>query len=376
MTTMNMQSNWTEYTLEDLLSYEQPTPYIVESKDYSDGYDTPVLTAGKSFIIGYTNETSGIYDKLPVIIFDDFTTSTQYVNFPFKVKSSAMKILTANTELVIPKFIFYRMQIIEFDHSTHKRYWIQQYSKIKVKIPPVPEQERIVAKIEELFSELDNGVETLKKTKQQLAVYRQAVLKESFGEIKEYIPLGKITVSRLGKMLDKEKNTGILQPYLRNINVRWFSFDLSDLLEMRIEPEENEKYSATKGDLIICEGGEPGRCAIWEQDETIFYQKALHRVRFTDDSNPKFYMYYFWFAAQTGKLNPFFTGMGIKHLTGQSLVKVPVPTARKEEQDFIVQEIESRLSVCDSIEKTVDTALQQAEAMRQSILKKAFKGEL
>ena len=238
------------------------------------------------------------------------------------------------------------------------------------------EQERIVAKIEELFSKLDNGVETLKKTKQQLAVYRQAVLKESFGEIKEYIPLGKITVSRLGKMLDKEKNTGILQPYLRNINVRWFSFDLSDLLEMRIEPEENEKYSVTKGDLIICEGGEPGRCAIWEQDETIFYQKALHRVRFTDDSNPKFYMYYFWFAAQTGKLNPFFTGMGIKHLTGQSLVKVPVPTARKEEQDLIVQEIESRLSVCDSIEKTVDTALLQAEAMRQSILKKAFEGRL
>lgn len=238
------------------------------------------------------------------------------------------------------------------------------------------EQERIVAKIEELFSKLDNGVETLKKTKQQLAVYRQAVLKESFGEIKEYIPLGKITVSRLGKMLDKEKNTGILQPYLRNINVRWFSFDLSDLLEMRIEPEENEKYSVTKGDLIICEGGEPGRCAIWEQDETIFYQKALHRVRFTDDSNPKFYMYYFWFAAQTGKLNPFFTGMGIKHLTGQSLVKVPVPTAKKEEQDLIVQEIESRLSVCDSIEKTVDTALLQAEAMRQSILKKAFEGRL
>ena len=182
-------AKWTEYELGELLSYEQPTPYIVESTDYSDSYDTPVLTAGKSFIIGYTNETSGIYDNLPVIIFDDFTTSTQYVNFPFKVKSSAMKILTANTELVIPKFIFYRMQIIEFDHSAHKRYWIQQYSKIKVKIPPVPEQERIVAKIEELFSELDNGVETLKKTKQQLAVYRQAVLKEAFeGKFTAHIP--------------------------------------------------------------------------------------------------------------------------------------------------------------------------------------------
>ena len=86
-------NEWTEYALEDLLSYEQPTPYIVESTDYSDNYKTPVLTAGKSFIIGYTNETKGIYDKLPVIIFDDFTTSIQYVNFPFKVKSSAMKIL-------------------------------------------------------------------------------------------------------------------------------------------------------------------------------------------------------------------------------------------------------------------------------------------
>ena len=275
--------------------------------------------------------------------------------------------------------LLYKWRYVNTDKqfgSTVRYVRMSNFTSYTLPVPSLPEQERIVSKIEELFSELDNGVETLKKTKQQLAVYRQAVLKESFGEIKEYIPLGKITISRLGKMLDKEKNTGILQPYLRNINVRWFSFDLSDLLEMRIEPEENEKYSVTKGDLIICEGGEPGRCAIWEQDETIFYQKALHRVRFTDDSNPQFYMYYFWFAAQTGKLNPFFTGMGIKHLTGQSLVKVPVPTAKKEEQDLIVQEIESRLSVCDSIEKTVDTALLQAEAMRQSILKKAFEGRL
>ena len=246
----------------------------------------------------------------------------------------------------------------------------------KLVVPSIEEQKRVVAKIEELFSELDNGVETLKKTKQQLAVYRQAVLKKAFDEIKEYVPLGQITSSRLGKMLDKEKNTGVLQPYLRNINVRWFSFDLSDLLEMRIEPNEHEKYSISKGDLIICEGGEPGRCAIWEEDDTMFYQKALHRVRFTNGSNPKFYMYYLWFAAQTGKLTPFFTGMGIKHLTGQSLVKVPVPNTSRERQDCVIEEIESRLSVCDSIEKTVDTALQQAEAMRQSILKKAFEGEL
>ncbi len=113
---------WKEYELGELLSYEQPTPYIVESTDYSDNYKTPVLTAGKSFILGYTNEQNGIYTALPVIIFDDFTTASQYVNFEFKVKSSAMKILTPDTELVLPKFIFYRMQIIQFDSSTHKRY--------------------------------------------------------------------------------------------------------------------------------------------------------------------------------------------------------------------------------------------------------------
>ena len=178
--TKEIAIKYNTYELGELLSYEQPTSYIVESTDYNDAYKTPVLTAGKSFVLGYTNEENNIYNKLPVIIFDDFTTASRYVNFPFKVKSSAMKILTPYTELVIPKYIYYRMQLIEFDHSTHKRYWIQQYSKIKVSIPPITEQQRIVERIEELFSQLDSAVETLQKTKQQLAVYRQAVLKEAF----------------------------------------------------------------------------------------------------------------------------------------------------------------------------------------------------
>ena len=279
-----------EYELGQLLTYEQPTPYIVSSTKYSDKYKTPVLTAGKSFIIGYTDEETGIYDRLPVIIFDDFTTSSKYVNFKFKVKSSAMKILTANTELVLPKYIFYRMQIINIDHSTHKRYWIQHYSKLKIQIPAVSVQEKIVQKIEELFSELDKSVETLQTIKQQLAVYRQAVLKEAFEEITQYVHFGSCIDSRLGKMLDKEKNTGSFRKYLRNINVRWFSFDISDLLEMKIENSEMDKYTISKGDLVICEGGEPGRCAVWTKDESICYQKALHRVRFTDGSNPYFYI--------------------------------------------------------------------------------------
>lgn len=247
---------------------------------------------------------------------------------------------------------------------------------LEIPIPPKDEQRRIVSRIEELFSKLDKGVETLQTIKQQLAVYQQVILKEEFAETTKYAPFGTIMQSRLGKMLDKKKNTGVLQRYLRNINVRWFSFDLSDIQQMKIEPSEHEKYSIEPGDLIICEGGEPGRCAVWESSETVYYQKALHRVRFCADKNPKYYMYYLWYAAQCGKLSSYFTGTGIKHLTGQSLERVPVPVIERENQDSVVERIETHLSVCKSIEMTICTALVQADAMRQSILKQAFEGKL
>lgn len=281
------------------------------------------------------------------------------------------------TRYVLLFFRYFEAQLASKGTGTTFKAITQDVVKsLEIPIPPISDQERIVARIEELFSQLDAGVETLKKTKAQLAVYRQAVLKEAFDTTANHVPLGSISVSRLGKMLDKEKNVGIPRRYLRNINVRWFSFDLDDLLEIRIEENEIDKYLLHKGDLVICEGGEPGRCAVWESDNDIFYQKALHRVRFIDNSNPKFYMYYLWFAAQTGQLKQLFTGTGIKHLTGQSLVRVQVPTVKRNMQDRIVNEIESRLSVCDSIDHTVNTALQQAEAMRQSILKDAFEGRL
>ena len=375
-------AKWTEYELGELLSYEQPTPYIVESTDYSDSYDTPVLTAGKSFIIGYTNETSGIYDNLPVIIFDDFTTSTQYVNFPFKVKSSAMKILTANTELVIPKFIFYRMQIIEFDHSTHKRYWIQQYSKIKVKIPPVPEQERIVAQIEELFSELDNGVETLKKTKQQLAVYRQAVLKEAFAGDYPKKPLKDISIALSGYAFKSKKYTPDGRYIVVKIgNVKQFKFDFSRDLTRTNEVEGDilQKYLLKKGDCLITLTGSRGKrdygfvSMITDQEHYLLNQRvAALRFNLTK-ALPEFYQYYLssfdyrnqFFSYETGNVGQ--GNVGIKALTDPIVV---CPTL--DDQKRIVLEIEARMSACDNIEKTVDIALQQAEAMRQSILKKAF----
>ena len=151
-----LPSSWSLCRLEDVLDYEQPQAYIVNSTDYSDDYKVPVLTPGKSFILGYTNESEGIYNSLPVIIFDDFTTESRYVDFPFKVKSSAMKMLRIKGEINI-RYVAYFMSITRLASDTHKRYWISEYSKLFIPIPPLKEQERIVQTIKSLF-DLINGI--------------------------------------------------------------------------------------------------------------------------------------------------------------------------------------------------------------------------
>ena len=155
-----LPEGWAACQLDSIISYEQPTPYIVKSTDYDDTYTTPVLTAGKSFIIGHTNETNGIYEKLPCIIFDDFTTDSKLVDFPFKVKSSAMKILQVKEDINI-EYIAMFMSITRLIGDTHKRYWISEYSKIEIPIPPKNEQDRIVKKVRLLLNRLGTITENL-----------------------------------------------------------------------------------------------------------------------------------------------------------------------------------------------------------------------
>ena len=156
----NLPKGWAMCQLEDITNYEQPTAYIVDSTDYDNNYSIPVLTAGKSFIIGYTNETEGIYSNLPCIIFDDFTTDSKLVNFPFKVKSSAMKILQVRTGLEI-EYVSMFMSVTRLIGDTHKRYWISEYSKLEIPIPPLAEQKRIVDAVHAAFAKLDAIMESL-----------------------------------------------------------------------------------------------------------------------------------------------------------------------------------------------------------------------
>lgn len=408
-----------EYELGQLLAYEQPTPYIVESTKYNDEYATPVLTAGKTFILGYTNEDFGIYDTLPVIIFDDFTTASRFVNFKFKVKSSAMKILTPNTELVDPKYIYYRMQVIECDHSTHKRYWISQYSKIKLSIPPIPEQRRIVAHIEEQLSQLDNGVETLEKTKLQLDVYRQAVLKAAFE--------GKLSIAwrhknpQFDARIDFERiklenakfkdTTGDENAISLDLPSSWLEIRIGEILQVEVgstPSRKNKDYWGgninwlSSGEVHFCsisdtkekitqeglrnastnvqpagtvmlamigEGKTRGQAAILKTEAAHNQNTAAIIVPLTP-CNPKF-LYYFLLMnyENTRRIG---SGNNQKALNKERVRALKIPFASFSEQQIITEKIESRLSVCDSIKSIIDTALQQADGLQRSILKKAF----
>ena len=155
-----LPAGWAICRLEDIVKYEQPQAYIVSSTNYDDSYTTPVLTAGKSFIIGYTDDMDGIYTKLPCIIFDDFTTDSRLVDFPFKVKSSAMKILQVVKGIEI-EYVAMFMSITRLISDTHKRYWISEYSKLYIAIPPIEEQRRIINTTKSMFEKLDAIMESL-----------------------------------------------------------------------------------------------------------------------------------------------------------------------------------------------------------------------
>ena len=157
----------------------------------------------------------------------------------------------------------------------------------------------------------------------------------------------------LGKTLDKNKNTGKFYPYLRSVNIKWNEIDLSDIKEMQFEKNELQRYSIIKGDLLICEGGDVGRCCIWSSDETIYYQNALHRVRFHGGCEPKYFLYFMMYLEHTGYLKRISNGVTIKHLTKTVLTTIPFMLPPLAEQKRIVDEIEKIFAILDNIANQV-----------------------
>ena len=170
----------------------------------------------------------------------------------------------------------------------------------------------------------------------------------------------------LGKMLDKAKNRGEPRPYLRNLNVRWFDFDLSDLLEMRFLPSETERYSVRRGDVVVCEGGYPGRAAIWERDEPIYFQKALHRVRFYEPERARWFLYYLYAKNRDGTLRAHFNGAGIQHFTGEALARFALPLPPLPEQQRIVGILDEAFEGIATARANAERNLRNARALFES----------
>ena len=188
----------------------------------------------------------------------------------------------------------------------------------------------------------------------------------------EWCRVGALCESSLGKMLDKKKNKGQLRPYLRNLNVQWFKFNLSDVLEMRFTDEEKERYTVKYGDVVICEGGYPGMGAIWENTENIYFQKALHRNRFFFEGMNYYFLYYLYSIFYNGKLKKYYTGMGIQHLTGKSLANIPIPVPPLAELQRIVKKVEILFQLLDKLEQEISNAKLYASVLIEAVLQEAF----
>lgn len=270
---------------------------------------------------------------------------------------------------------------------------------LTVPLPPLYEQKRIVAKIEKLLARVDATKDRLDRVPAIMQQFRQSVLAAACsGRLTEdwlgephsnnnnnkkipdewkSVKIKEVCHSRLGKMLDKEKNQGEPVPYLRNIDVRWGTFDFSDIKTIKATDREIHELTLNNGDILVCEGGEPGRCAIWRETEKKFiFQKALHRLRVYDTVIPDWICINLKEAADSGRLSEFFTGSTIKHLTGVSLKEFSFLLPPLSEQQKIADRINSVFSIADRVDERVKLGKELVDNITQSILHQAFTGKI
>lgn len=256
-------------------------------------------------------------------------------------------------------------------------------AELPLPLPPRAEQDRIVQRFEALDARVREGERSFHETMRLMEQFELAILHAGYsGQLTGYrdewerVRIGDVVDQCLGKMLDKAKNRGKPRPYLRNLNVQWGCFELGDVKQMPIEDSERRRYGVERGDLLVCEGGEPGRCAIWTSDEEMYFQKALHRVRPGPKLDVDFLQRYLSYAARLRLLDPYFTGTTIKHLPGEKLRDVPVPLPSRAIQQEIVGAIDDWLRVADRLQAELGRHSTQLRALRSGLLHAAVSGRL
>lgn len=319
------------------------------------------------------------------------TTVVRKQSLPFVLQRSVA--LLRPTRDLLPEYLSYWLESPDIQHfllsnargTAQKGVYLKTLRSVPISYPSLDAQKEICAKLDLQLSRHASCVWQLKQIKAKLKQARASILKAAVegrlgkstikGEF-EHRKVGNLFDHRLGKMLDKAKNTGRLTPYLRNANVRWQSFDFADIKTIQIDIDEISDVSTEQGDIIVCEGGEPGRCAVWNRVESMVIQKALHRLRPKEPLNSAFFSYQIESSIKSGRMEDLMTGSTIKHLTGKMLRQAVLAVPALEVQNQIVSEIHRRFSVLDQVEATVTASLARCGKLRQAILKQAFEGRL
>ncbi len=336
--------NGVEYKkLGDILDYEQPTQYIVKSTEYNDSYKTPVLTAGQTFILGNTNEANDIYKankEVPTIIFDDFTTSFHWVDFDFKVKSSAMKMLrpkpTFNGSF---RYVFYAMECIHFEAVNHTRHWISKYSQFEIPLPPPSVQEEIV-RILDCFADYSAELQAeLQARMEQYEYYRDKLL--SFNKIGgvPWLTMSEIGTFIRGNGLQKKDFTESGFPCIHYGQIHtYYGTFASETISFTSQKYAQQLKKAQYGDLIIATTSEDvdGVCkaVAWLGHSEVAISGDAYI--FHHHQNPKYISYLFQTDLFASYKRKAYTGTKVIRVSGECMGKFVLPVPPLAEQERIV----------------------------------------
>lgn len=365
-----------------VMDYEQPTKYIVKDTKYDDEFETPVLTAGQSFILGYTNESTGIFEAStdnPVIIFDDFTTSFHWVDFNFKVKSSAMKMLRLKRDRSHDadfRYIYHVMKNIQYAPVDHTRQWIEKYSKFKIPLPPLPIQEEIV-RILDKFTELTTELTAeLTARKQQYEYYRDSILtydesiKIELGQIAMVTKLAGFEFTKYVSYSDSGKVIA-----LRGLNVKNGHLDLKDV--KYIDNSDLSKLTRSKlhiGDMLFTYVGTIGQVALVNEEDRFYLAPNVALIRTTTDKlMPKFMRYYFQ-SSQFWKtqIDRLLQSSSMQNIPMGKIRKFKIPVPPLAEQKRIVDILDHFDKLCNDISEglpaEIEARQKQYEYYRDNLL--------
>ncbi len=365
-------------TLDSLVDYVQPGPYIVSSTEYDAHYRTPVLSAGQSFILGYTNEEEGIYNASPlnpVIIFDDFTTSFHWVDFDFKVKSSALKILKIkDIRKADFRYIYMAMKTIVFIPTNHIRHWISLYSKFEIPLPPLNIQKEIVSILDFFTSLIDIMKQEAEMRKKQMDYYREKLFSFGKGEC-EWRTLNELFTFKNG--INKEKNDfGRGTPIINYVDVYrkrgLVKEDIKGLVNSNAS--EQSRYKCKKGDVFFTRTSETKEevgfpAVLLEDIENCVFSGFVLKATPTTDLLDTHYCKYCFFTYQFRKeviKSATYTTRALTNGTSLSKISIPVPSLEKQRQ--IASILDTFETYISKLEQMIELRQKQYEYCREKLL--------